>query len=96
MTEVACIAISVAKSGYEDRLYEALEGLIEPTRREQGVLQYEMHRDLDEPRRFVFIERWEDADSFWAHVNSAHVAAYLAKVDGWLEHSEFHPLKKLK
>ena len=96
MTEVACVAISVAKPGHESELCKALESLIEPTRNEKGVLQYEMHRDLGEPRRFVFIERWENADSFWAHVNSTHVAAYLNEVDGWLEHSEFHALKKLK
>jgi quinol monooxygenase YgiN len=96
MSEIAAVAISLAKPGYEEELREALEGLIGPTRNESGVLQYEMYRDLREPRRFVFIERWENEDAFNAHVKSAHVAAYHEKVDGWIEHSELRTLAKLK
>src|SRR6185295_3347917 len=58
MSEVSAIAISVANPGFEEKLAEALEGLLAPTHKERGVLQYEMYRDMREPRCFVFIERW--------------------------------------
>jgi len=64
MSEVSAIAISVANPGFEEKLAEALEGLLAPTHKERGVLQYEMYRDMKEPRCFVFIERWEDEETF--------------------------------
>jgi quinol monooxygenase YgiN len=96
MSEVSAIAISVANPGCEEKLAEALDGLLAPTRREQGMLQYEMYRDMRDPRCFVFIERWEDEATFDAHCNSSHVAAYLKKVDGWVESNQIHVLKKGK
>jgi quinol monooxygenase YgiN len=96
MSEVSAIAISVAKHGYEEQLAEALEGLLAPTHKERGMLQYEMYRDVNEPRCFVFIERWEDESTFTAHCNSPHVEAYLQKTEGWVENNRIHVLKKGK
>lgn len=96
MSEVSAIAISVAKSGCEEKLAEALEGLLAPTHKETGMLQYEMFRDTQEPRCFVFIERWENEETFKAHCNSSHVAAYLEKTNGWVESNKIHVLKKGK
>jgi len=96
MSEVSAVAISWAKPGYEAQLAEALEGLLEPTHKEAGMLQYEMHRDMREPRCFVFIERWEDEKTFDAHCNSSHVTAYLEKVAGWVEKNTIHVLRKVR
>lgn len=96
MSEVAAVAITLAKPGFDEQLREALEDLIEPTHKEVGMLQYEMHRDLRDPRCFVFIERWESEETFNAHVDSAHVAAYLKKTEGWIEQSGFRVLTKVK
>jgi quinol monooxygenase YgiN len=95
MSEVSCVAITIAKPGNEERVARELEKLIGPVHRETGVLQYEMHRDLDNPRRFVFIERWKDRASFDAHCNAPHVVEYIRSVEGLLEHAEFYPLKKV-
>ncbi len=63
MSEIAVVAISVAKPGYEERLREALEGIVGPTRKEQGALQYDLHRDMQEPRRFVFFRALDKSGS---------------------------------
>jgi quinol monooxygenase YgiN len=96
MSEVSAVAISLAKPGYEDQLANALDGLLEPTHKEVGVLQYEMFRDMREPRCFVFIERWESEETFNAHCSSPHVLAYLEKVADWVEDNTLHVLKKGK
>jgi len=96
MAEVSAIAISVAKPGFEERLAEELEGLLAPTHQEKGMLQYEMYRDMREPRCFVFIERWENEETFNDHCSSPHVSAYLKKVDGWVESNKIHVLRKGK
>lgn len=96
MSEVSAIAISFAKPGYEEKLADALEGLLAPVHEEDGVLQYEMYRDMQEPRCFVFIERWESLETFNAHCISPHVKDYLTKTEGWVESNKIHVLKKGK
>ncbi|MDR5798124.1 putative quinol monooxygenase [Caballeronia sp. LZ008] len=96
MSEISAIAISVATPGCEEKLADALESLLAPTHNERGMLQYEMYRDVKEPRCFVFIERWEDEETFNAHCNSSHVIAYLQKTEGWVESNKIHVLKKGK
>lgn len=95
MAEIAVVAISVAKPGFEEQLREALEGIVGPSRKEQGALQYDLHRDLSEPRRFIFVERWESEAALAAHAKSAHIATYRAAVADWVEHSEIRVASKI-
>jgi quinol monooxygenase YgiN len=95
MAEVAVVAISVAKPGHEEKLRKALVGIIGPTLKEQGALQYDLHRDVSEPRRFVFVERWESREALAAHAKSAHIAAYVEAVADWVEHSEIRVIEKI-
>ena len=54
MTEIAVVATFVAKPGNEDKLKEALQGIVALTFKEfWGVPRYDLHRDIKEPRRFV-------------------------------------------
>jgi quinol monooxygenase YgiN len=95
MSEIAVVAISVAKPGFEEQFREQVEGIVGPSRKERGALQYDLHRDLREPRRFVFYERWESEAALAEHAKSAHIAAYRAAVAEWLEHSEIRVLNKI-
>lgn len=95
MAEVAVVAISVAKPGFEESLREALEGIVGPSRKEPGALQYDLHRDISEPRRFVFVERWESEAALATHAKSAHIAAYRTAVADWVEHSEIRVASKI-
>lgn len=76
MSEIAVVAINVAKAGKEDELADLLSGLIAPTANDAGMLQYELHRDLSDPRIFVFHERWESRKALDAHLSTEHIARY--------------------
>ncbi|SMG27495.1 putative quinol monooxygenase [Paraburkholderia susongensis] len=95
MSEITVVAISVAKPGHEEQLRAALEGIVGPTRKEQGVLQYDLHRDVQEPRRFVFVERWVSEEALAAHAKSAHIQAYRKAVADWIEHAEIRVASKI-
>ncbi|MGF6262143.1 quinol monooxygenase YgiN [Paraburkholderia youngii] len=95
MAEIAVVAISVAKPGHEELLREALEGIVGPTRKEAGVLQYDLHRDVQEPRRFVFVERWVSQDALAAHAKSAHIQVYKKAAADWIEHAEIRVVSKI-
>jgi quinol monooxygenase YgiN len=96
MAEVAVVAISVAKLGDEEKLRVAIEGIVEPTRKERSALQYDLHRDVREPRRFVFFERWASEEALAAHAKSAHIEAYKKAIADWVEHAEIRVLTRIK
>lgn len=95
MSEIAVVAITVAKPGFEEQVREALEGLVGPSRRDKGVLQYDLHRDVEEPRRFVFVERWESQEALAAHAKAEHVQAFAKVAADWAEHSEIRVVSKI-
>jgi len=70
------VAVILAKPGCEDRLAELAHSLVAPTLAENGCLQYDMHRDLEEPGRILFFENWATKDQWLAHMDSAHLMAY--------------------
>jgi quinol monooxygenase YgiN len=96
MSEIAVVALFVAKPGCEDKLHAALQALVEPTLKEEGALQYALHRDIREPRRFVFIERWTSEEALAAHGQSAHIQAHRKSTPELLEQdAAVHVLKAL-
>jgi len=95
MSEVAVVAIFVAKPGKEEELRQVLEANVEPTRKERGALQYDLHRDIKEPRRFIFVERWESEAALEEHGKSTHIQAFRAKAPELYEHGEVHVANKL-
>ncbi|KMY85668.1 hypothetical protein BUMB_03112 [Candidatus Paraburkholderia calva] len=95
MSEVAVVAIFVAKPGKEEGLRRVLEANVEPTRKEAGALQYDLHRDIEEPRRFIFGERWASKDALDVHGQSAHIQAFRAKSPELCEHGEVRVASKL-
>ena len=59
-----------------------LEKLIEPTLREAGCLQYDLHQDNDNPAVFLFFENWENRELWQEHMKQPHIAAYMAATEG--------------
>jgi len=73
MSEIAVVATFVAKPGHEDKLKALLQSIVGPTLKEPGALQYDLHRDIKEPRRFVFVERWASEAALSAHNETPHI-----------------------
>jgi quinol monooxygenase YgiN len=63
-------------AGSEEEALAALRELIEVTHaKDDGCLLYALHRDLAEPTRLVFVEKWESPEALAAHGQSDHIAA---------------------
>lgn len=73
------VAEMLAKPGKEDELKRELLALIEPTRKEEGCVQYDLHVGTDDPRRFVFFENWTSREHLQRHSVSAHLKAFGEK-----------------
>ena len=75
------IARWTAKEGEEDAVAAALTSLTRPSRAEPGNLTYVVHRDPEDPRRFVIYESYVDEAAYTAHAESEHFRLY-GKEDG--------------
>ncbi len=76
------VADILAEPGREGLVFAELQKLVEPTRREAGCLQYDLHQDNDDPRHFLFFETWQDRALWQAHMTAPHLEAYAVATQG--------------
>ncbi|CAM2152968.1 Antibiotic biosynthesis monooxygenase [Pararobbsia alpina] len=95
MSQVAVVAINTAKPGKEAELEAALRALIAPTRSDRGFITYDLHRDIQDPRTFVFIELWASLEDLQVHGKAAHIEAFRAKSGELVESSSLRILSKV-
>lgn len=72
------IARVKAKPGAERRVEEELRKLLTPTRAEDGCINYDMHRSLEDPTLFLFHETWTSEAHLQRHLDSPHIRAWFA------------------
>jgi quinol monooxygenase YgiN len=78
---VTVVATFQARPGKEAVLRDALTGLVAPTRKESGCLNYDLHVSPEHPGRFLFHENWTSKVALDTHLQSPHVQALLPRVD---------------
>jgi len=66
------IAQLKAKPGKEAEVRKELISLVDPSRRDAGCLNYDLHQAVDNPALFMFHENW---------VGKAHLDQHLQKPD---------------
>ena len=72
------VAIAETSPDRAEELKSVCLGLIEPTRKEQGCISYELYQDVTNPGRFTFIENWESRELLEVHLGSPHLKAAAA------------------
>ena len=73
---LSVVAELVAKPGNEEEVRRHLLGFVEPTRKEEGCVQYDLHESIAEPGRFFFYENWTSDELLQKHLASPHIAAF--------------------
>ena len=73
-----------AKEGQQLLLEAELRALVGPTRKEEGCLQYDLHRGADQPGTFLFHEVWESREHHTAHTRTPHFLRWNARKDALL------------
>ncbi|WP_137173955.1 putative quinol monooxygenase [Massilia sp. HP4] len=76
--QVTIIATLHAQAGQEEALAQRLRAMALETRKEAGCILYELHQSHDDPREFVMVEYWRDAEAVALHDASTHMAALVA------------------
>jgi len=81
MKTLTVTAIFQARPGKEAELRTALLGLVEPTRKEAGCINYDLHTASDGAGKFLFHENWTSQAALDAHLKSPQIQALLPRVD---------------
>lgn len=71
------MVVWIALPGREERVAEILRTMVRSTRLEAGCVQYEAHRSVDDPRRFMLYEVYRDEAALKAHEDSEHFRRYV-------------------
>jgi len=77
----------VAKKGKEQQLAEELNGLLAPTRAEEGCISYDLHTSWDEAEQgtFLFYETWANEKVWEAHMETPHIQKLVGLLDELVE-----------
>jgi quinol monooxygenase YgiN len=89
------VAIFIAKPGAEQQLEQLFRGVVDTTLREEGCISYQINRDTNNPRRFVFTEEWESQAHLDRHLAAPHLQALSAQVPDLIESNDVLVLAKL-
>lgn len=97
MSELNVVVGLKAKAGKEDELRRHLSVLVEPSRKEEGNLRYDLFEDACEPGRFVFVEAWSSVETrMQHHEHGPHIQHFHARGVGNVETTEFaYTLKRV-
>jgi quinol monooxygenase YgiN len=77
-----------AAAGREEEAATQLRKLLAPTRKEPGCVNYLLHRDPEDPTKFMFYEGFKSQAALEAHTKTPHFqewVAYQAAHDGLIE-----------
>lgn len=81
---IRVVAHGQSLPGKEAEVQAILEGFLDPTRAEAGCLAYDFFVDADDPSKFTFIEEWVSRDALNEHLQTPHMRAGFAALDGKL------------
>ncbi|WP_273837698.1 putative quinol monooxygenase [Providencia rettgeri] len=82
MSEIRIVATIIAKDNEVEFVKSAAKSIVEPSNRDEGCLQYELHQDNANPNTFVFFEIWQDQQSLDKHNATQHLQDFIKKVEG--------------
>lgn len=71
-TPLTLIATLTANPAQQAAVEAGLRELVDASRREDGCLQYDLHRHQDHAHVFVMIEQWRDEQALAAHQQTPH------------------------
>ncbi len=74
-----------AKPGKEQELRDLLVSLVEPTSKEVGFVNYDLHEKLDEPGYFFLYENWESEAALDDHFATPHLQHFMSKTEELLD-----------
>jgi quinol monooxygenase YgiN len=93
--KLTVVAKVVAKNESIEIVKSELLKLIEPTRKEDGCIEYKLHQDNEAPAVFIFYETWENPACLEKHMNTDHFKSFVSVVGSLVEEIAIHKMTKI-
>jgi len=95
LSQIVIVAKVTIKEEFTNEVYPLLESLHKSTHANDfGCIQYDLHKDLENPNSFTFVETWENTDLLDAHMQKEHFLSFVKSVEDKLENLEISKLEK--
>lgn len=78
---ITVVAKLKAKEGKEEALKQTLLLLVEPTRKEEGCINYDLHISDHDTGLFMFHENWESTMALSKHMSTPHFRDTLKVIE---------------
>ncbi len=74
-----------AKPGKEQELRDLLTSLVEPTSKENGFVNYDLHESTSQPGLFYLYENWESDQALDDHFQTPHLQHFMSRTEELLD-----------
>ena len=95
MSQLTVVATVTAKVGFEKEVGSILGKLVEPTLKEEGCINYDLHQSVENPAVYVFYENWQSKQHLDVHLETAHIKQCQALLEGKTVSTELYLLNKV-
>jgi quinol monooxygenase YgiN len=97
MKNIVIVATVKVKDGFKDEVYSELLKLHEATHKhDEGCIQYDLHKDLEDENSFTFIETWESAELLSEHEKKEHFLTFVSKIENKIDGLTINKLEKVE
>jgi quinol monooxygenase YgiN len=96
MPNLTVVAKVVAKTDSVESVKNEMLKLIEPTRKENGCIGYNLHQDNEDPAVFVFYETWESLSCLDKHMSTDHFKSFVSSVSSLVEEMAVHKMTRIE
>ena len=70
------VAVIKAKEGTEEKTKQALDALVNPTRAEEGCINFDFYQGTEDKGLFMFFENWTNREALDRHMQTPHIKAF--------------------
>ena len=96
MTVLTVVAKLVARQESVEIVKSELIKLVEPTRCEDGCIEYMLHQDNANPAVFIFYENWDNEGCLAKHKETEHYKSCFGAIGNLIQDKEVHLMAMLE
>lgn len=95
MAELKIVATIVVKAEYEKEVLTALHNVVDATRKEDGNISYDLHKNTVTPLEYTILEVWKSQEAIDLHNASAHFDEFKKAINGKIDGLKVDVIRKI-
>lgn len=96
MKNIVIVASIKVKDEFKNEVFNELTKLHAQTHKnDEGCIQYDLHKNLEDSNSFTFIETWENAELLDAHMQKEHFLSFVKNTENKLDNLVISKLKNI-